>query len=137
MCQLLVSLVSRRSITFLNHLYYKIQHGYFTKTLFISETSGPEITPVDNPEEYEHISISAVRPIINEPISEDTYSPLRHLPSSHYQESYQQTRPQSYNPSTMRSSIIPSTTSTTTTMAAGQINKCVYFRELLLSLCRN
>ncbi|XP_046842486.1 heat shock factor protein 1-like isoform X2 [Xenia sp. Carnegie-2017] len=88
------------------------------------ETSGPEITPVDNPEEYEHISISAVRPIINEPLSEDTYSSLRHLPSSHYQESYQQSRPQSYNPSsTMRSSIIPSTTSTTTTMAAGQINK--------------
>ena len=113
----------------------------------MSETSGPEITAVDDPEDYVGISISAVRPIVNEPgnpssSSDETYHSLRHLPivsqaSSHYSDEYRnmhsqqprivQPSVQTYNPnpeSTM--CIIPSRNTVTTSTAQSQqspINK--------------
>ena len=109
------------------------------------ETSGPEITAVEDPEDYVGISISAVRPIVNEPgnppsSSEETYHSLRHLPivsqaSSHYSEDYRsmhsqqprivQPSVQTYNPeSTM--CIMPSRNTATTATSQSQqtpINK--------------
>ena len=108
----------------------------------ILETSGPEITAVDDPEEYVGISISAVRPIVNEPgnpssTSEETYHPLRHLPidtqaTNHYSEDYHsipsqqprivQSSVQSYNPVNPASTmcILPSrNTATTVTSSQG------------------
>lgn len=67
---------------------------------FTPETSGPEITAVDD-DEFPGISISAVRPIINEPSNtttapDDGYPTLRHLPietppapPTHYTDTYQ------------------------------------------------
>ncbi|CAB3989399.1 heat shock factor 1 isoform X3 [Paramuricea clavata] len=108
------------------------------------ETSGPEITPVDDPEDYVGISISAVRPIVNEPgnppsTSDETYHPLRHLPiesqaQSHYSEDYRsmpsqqprivQPSVQTYNPvSTMCIMPSRSTPTTVSSQVPNPINK--------------